>query len=79
MGGREGQFDLSIGIFQKKNLPKRSKALLLLSFYIITSHIIPENFNEIPQGVQKILTTLTNVNYFYQLIWFFDIFLLEQN
>ena len=48
-----------------------------LTFNIIISHIIPENFIEIPQVVQKIwrlsLTILAIFIDFYQFFGFFDI------
>ena len=77
-----GQFDPSCGFLLNESAKEIVNSWFFvtfnfLTFNIIISHIIPENFIEIPQVVQKIwrlsLTILAIFIDFYQFFGFFDI------
>ena len=53
---------------------ERYKDLFFVTFNVITSHIFPENFNEIPQVDRKIGLKIffANIIYFRQFFGFFD-------
>ena len=54
-GGYGGQFDpLPCGFSKNVSSKERVKPCLFVTFNIITSHIFPENFIQIPQVVQKL-------------------------
>ena len=52
--GRGVQLNLPLWFFQNYIFQRKGEALLFVTFYIIISHIFPENFIEIPELVQKI-------------------------
>ena len=77
-----GQFDSSCGFLLNESAEEIVNSWFFvtfnfLTFNIIISHIIPENFIEIPQVVQKIwrlsLTKLASFIDFYQFFGFFEI------
>ena len=72
-----GQFDPFCGFFKNVSAKEMVNSWLFVTFNIIINHIIPENFIEIPQVVQKIwrfsLTILAIFIDFYQFFGFFDI------
>ena len=71
------------GFSKNVSSKKRVKPWFFVTFNIITRHIFPENFIEIPQVVQKLwrisLSILAIFIDFYQFFGFFDISLLQRN
>ena len=67
----------SVVFFKDVSAKETVNSWFFVTFNIIISHIIPENFIEIPQVVQKIwrlsLTKLASFIDFYQFFGFFDI------
>ena len=67
----------SVVFFKDVSAKETVNSWFFVTFNIIISHIIPENFIEIPQVVQKIwrlsLTILAIFIDFYQFFGFFDI------
>ena len=79
----ESQFDSPCGFFKNVSPKKRLKPYFFVNFNIIISHILPKNFIEIPQVVQKILrlsmsilAIFINFHHFFE---FFNISLLQRN
>ena len=67
----------SVVFFKDVSAKETVNSWFFVTFNIIISHIIPENFIEIPQVVQKIwrlsLTKLASFIDFYQFFGFFEI------
>ena len=67
----------SVVFFKDVSAKETVNSWFFVTFNIIISHIIPENFIEIPQVVQKIwrlsLTKFASFIDFYQFFGFFDI------
>ena len=72
-----GQFDPYCGFFKNVSAKEIVNSRFFVTFNIILSHIIIENFIEIPQVVQKIwrlsLTILVIFINFYQFFGYFGI------